>query len=132
MNLFQLGEFVLAAGQTSEFKLDCDALSDEDVATCAHLLAKRLPPFKSVEGVPQGGLRLAEALREHSLESAHSVIIADDVFTTGYSIQKLVKLHQMQSRYYWQAGVIFARTALYPRWVTPLFVMTPTMHSDNV
>jgi len=68
--------------------------------------------FGAVEGVPSGGLRFAEALRQY--QSAGPLLIADDVLTTGASME----LHR--------AGrdalgvVIFARGPC-PAWVAPKF-----------
>ena len=36
MTLLQEGNFTLASGKTSEFKIECDALTQEDWSTAAH------------------------------------------------------------------------------------------------
>lgn len=113
MNLLQLGDFALASGRKSRFKIDCDALSDADIATAAAWLAELLPPFGWVEGVPRGGLRLAAALRFYA--SIGPLLVVDDVFTTGNSMER-----QRAGREAIGA-VIFARGPC-PPWVTPLFV----------
>ncbi len=87
MNLFNFAEFVLSSGKKSKVKIDCDALSDKDINTLAEMIRVLVgQPFGSVEGIPQGGLKLAEALREFATDGAH--LIVDDVFTTGGSIQR--------------------------------------------
>lgn len=122
--LFQTGEFTLHSGQKTNFKIDCDALSDSDIASIARMLVDRLAPFGEVEGVPQGGLRLANELRKYALPGvqrkgwygATSLLIVDDVFTTGMS---------MEEHRGWrpaQGAVIFAREDT-PHWITPLFRM---------
>ena len=41
MNLFQLGNFVSHAGNELEWKIECDALTDEDIETFAYLISKK-------------------------------------------------------------------------------------------
>jgi len=65
-DLFRLGSFTLHSGDTSGWKLDCDALTEGDLRCLAWLLAERLPAFGEVEGVPTGGTRLAEAVKTYS------------------------------------------------------------------
>lgn len=64
-SLFQHGNFLLHSGDTTSFKIDCDALSDDDIETLAFEISLRVPPFSNVEGVPTGGLRLAQALERY-------------------------------------------------------------------
>ena len=117
--LFQCGVFTLSSGALSYWKIDCDALSDADIETLALMLVEQLPTFGAVEGVPQGGLRLTEALRACPMRddaAGRPLLIVDDVLTTGASMER------------YRAGrnaigaVIFAR-GLCPAWITPLFQM---------
>jgi len=111
MTLFKRGDFQLHSGDLSSWKIDCDALTDEDIETLAWMIADRFM-FGSVEGVPSGGLRLAEALARWARTG--KLLIVDDVLTTGASMEEQ------------RAGreaigvVIFARRAC-PDWVTPVF-----------
>lgn len=89
MNLFNSGEFTLNSGKTSFFKVDCDALTDEDIDCLARLIKDNIPLFAWVEGVPTGGLRLAEALKPLTEPDHTSIgLIVDDVMTTGNSMEK--------------------------------------------
>jgi hypothetical protein len=110
--LFKTGAFVLHSGEQSQWKIDCDVLTDEDWATLAHLIADQII-FSAVEGVPEGGLKLAAALHKLCYETG-PLLIVDDALTTGASMEK------------WRCGreaigvVLFARGQC-PAWVRPVF-----------
>lgn len=116
ISLFNIGEFTLASGAKTNFKIDCDALSDKSIAALAKRFSEILPTFGSVEGVPTGGLRLAEAMKRFVFEGATLPLIVDDVLTTGGSMEKL------------RAGrdaigaVIFSRGTV-PTWITSFAVV---------
>lgn len=103
------------SGQRSAFKIECDALTDEEWGALAAWAADLLPPFGDVEGVPRGGLKLAAALERHR-SPLGSLLIVDDVLTTGGCMER------------WRKGrdaiglVVFAR-GVPPAWVTALFSM---------
>lgn len=86
-NLFRSADFTLASGRHSVWKIDCDALTDDDWVTLAALATTKLPPFSDVEGVPTGGLKFAAALERHIVPGAGRLLIADDVLTTGGSME---------------------------------------------
>lgn len=123
MSLFQTGFHTLHSGDFSNFKIDCDALSDEDINSIALQLMHRLPMYYAVEGIPQGGLRLAEAMEKYKVPfqpiRSEKILIVDDVLTTGASMEE-----QRAGRYRAIGAVIFARTEP-PSWITPLFRLTP-------
>ena len=116
MNLFQLGEFKLHSGGTSLWKIDCDALSDEDIQTLAVMGKEALGcnVFGEVIGIPRGGLPLAQAMRQFSSPGAPPLIV-DDVLTTGQSMRD--KYNEIYTSGQRPIGlVIFARTVP-PHWV---------------
>lgn len=88
MNLFVEGKFRSHSGLTLPFKVECDALTDDDLATIARYAAHELLPyFGDVVGVPRGGLRLAEAFRPYcNNPNIFPLLIVDDVWTTGRSM----------------------------------------------
>lgn len=115
MNLFQAGDFDLHSGGTSNWKIECDALKDDDWQTLAKLIAERVPAFGSVYGIPHGGVPLAQFLGPYATEGP--LLIVDDVLTTGESMQHA---HEIQPDAI--GSVVFARGPC-PAWVTPLFQM---------
>lgn len=112
-DLFTFGDFTLHGGERSCWKIDCDALTDGDLVTLARMIADAMPTFGSVEGVPRGGLRIAEALQAHV--TAGPLLIVDDVFTTGASMEA------HRAGRFAIGAVIFARRADWPAWIRPLF-----------
>lgn len=112
-----MGNFTLASGKTSDWKIDCDALTLDDLDTLAVLLARKLPIYGRVEGVPRGGIRLAQAMQKYAMHNDQfPLLIVDDVLTTGGSIER----HRAGRKAL--GGVLFARQEC-PDWITPLFRM---------
>jgi hypothetical protein len=93
MTLFQRKGFIGAGGQTLTWKVECDALADEDWLTLASI-AKGLFGLRPSNwlGIPSGGLPLAEALSfVVGRDIAGERIVVDDVLTTGATILRFVK-----------------------------------------
>lgn len=134
MTLFQVGDFTLHSGQRSKWKIDCDALTDADWEGLAAMAAPLLSAFGAVEGIPSGGLRFAAALRKWKgaldfIPRPLPTLIADDVLTTGESMEA-AKADQLAK---WPqtpvSGVVaFARGPV-PDWVTPLFMTKAAVDS---
>lgn len=114
--LFRWGEFRAHSGETLCWKIDCDALSNDDIVTIARIVSMRVGSFSDVEGVPRGGTRLARALTKYMTPPTGPLLIVDDVCTTGRSMEE----HR--------AGrdavgyVIFSRGGL-PSWARALFTL---------
>lgn len=126
MGLFQLGDFVLHSGDKVKWKIECDALCDDDWRCAAEMIAE-LVPFSAVHGVPTGGNKLAELLRGKIRPNDNGpVLIVDDVYTTGASIRavrdKLARAsHGSGQRHI--GAVLFARRPIKwdDRWVKAVF-----------
>lgn len=114
--LFSQGEFTLHSGRASWMKIDCDALTDDDIATLARAAAAVVGEFGTVEGVPSGGLRLAAALEAY-VTPGGPLLVVDDVLTTGGSMEE----HRAGRDA--KGFVVFARGDC-PGWVTPLMRVT--------
>lgn len=88
LSLFALGPFKLPSGRTTHFKVECDVLASADWGALARLAVEMLPPFGAVEGVPRGGLAFAEALSKYITPDYPRLLIADDVWVTGLSMER--------------------------------------------
>lgn len=124
MGLFQTGEFNLNSGIISDFKIDCDHLSDEDLDTLA-LKITELVKFHKVFGVPSGGIRLEQALKKYEYKDKpdYPTLIVDDVLTSGGSMERFAEtLKNSYEMKKYLGIVIFARKKC-PNWITPLFQM---------
>ncbi len=113
-NLFNFGRFTLHSGETSDFKIDCDALTNDDWDCLAYMISARYK-YDRVVGIPEGGLKLARALRQYSLNGEPTLIV-DDVLTTGNSFEDARSKISEESF----GVVVFARGKC-PDWVTSLF-----------
>lgn len=126
-NLFQnkLNPITLHSGQKSNFKIECDALTDEDWKTLARLIAQRfLCRFRGVFGIPNGGLKLASELIPYARKDNDlPCLIVDDVLTTGASMEKaradLLKAGEKNII----GVVVFSRDRHPALWIEPIFQM---------
>lgn len=127
MDLIQLGNFILNSGTKSNIKIDCDALSDNTIEALAVAIYQMTGKFHSVEGIPRGGLRLAEALKKYlNLNSAlHSIV--DDVLTTGGSMQRALTAYGKTENYLVTTGVVIFARGLCPNWIRAVFQMPESL-----
>lgn len=112
--MFVLKDFVSHSGLTLPFKIECANLTYKDWECLAWLVSNMVGSFGSVEGVPRGGLLLANRLKDYITEGP--VLIVDDVFTTGASMD------QQRNKRYAKGAVVFARTTP-PDWIGSIFLL---------
>lgn len=86
MNLFVKETFQAHSGDELHWKVECDALTEEDWDCLAYMGSTLMPSFSRAVGVPSGGVPFADALNNYSVQSAEQWLIVDDVWTTGSSI----------------------------------------------
>jgi hypothetical protein len=118
-SLFQKKSFVSAAGIPLSWKIECDAMTNEDWQTIADICAPKMDQFFSVMSVPTGGNKLAQAFYKHITPKARVVLFVDDVWTTGHSM--LCRIDQFSRvktpREEVRGFVAFARCQSLPAWV---------------
>ena len=117
MSLFERKTFIMHSGEVSDFKIECDELTEEDLETLALLISRKYD-FCLAIGVPTGGERLAEALMkyENHLKSDITLIV-DDVLTTGASMEEFH--YDIEGKE--NVGVVIFARGECPDWVTPIF-----------
>lgn len=124
MALILTEPFISHSGMKLPFKIDCDALSDEDLDALAKIVSEKFT-FCWAWGVPKGGDRFANALRKYAVSTSLNVLVVDDVWTTGASVEKEVqelKFYDSHPVVNYLGVVIFARGPV-PHWVYPIFTL---------
>lgn len=120
--IFKTGDFTLASGLQSTFKIDCDELTNDDLYSLALYANKFLPDFKAVMGVPRGGIRFADQMRKFVSHDG-CILVVDDVFTTGKSMINFIKENELDQNSGVQGLVIFARNPPLP-WIRTIFTIS--------
>lgn len=117
-NLFVRQEIILHSGDKSDFKIECDALSNDDWQCLAYLISKMVR-FRYVWAIPTGANKLGIFLLKY-LEDDENLptLIVDDVFTTGRSMEEARS--QMKGDV---IGVVVFSRGKCPNWITPIFQM---------
>jgi len=119
--LFEHGSFKLKSGATSEWKIECDALTNDDWKTLAAIGAKLVGEFSSVWSCGGASEKFALALREHISDARSPPLVVDDVLTTGKTMELMRKaLTRSLPDPEIKGLVAFARGEC-PSWVQALF-----------
>jgi orotate phosphoribosyltransferase len=117
--LFSKKNLILHSGKKSDFKIECNELTDTDIECLAYLIAKKYK-FMDVYGIPKGGNLLAEKLRPYGgTGSKRITLIVDDVLTTGESMEEAKKKYQIRGTTV--VGVVIFARGKCPKWVHPIF-----------
>ena len=125
-SLFESGEFVLNSGTITDWRINAEFLVSSDIKVCARLLASILPPYDAVEGVPSGGLQLADELREFIIPGAKRLVIADDVWTTGGSWNRIRGDREAFG------AIIFNRGGMLPDNIKVLWQLAPKLTKAQI
>ena len=122
MDLFQLINFKSHSGLGLTWKIEMDALSDNEWRVIEKMIIERSPPFRKAIGIPTGGTKLGNLLNKHATgKEEDPICIVDDVLTTGRSMECFLTQHNYDSSKV-IGWVVFARRVC-PSWVTALFQM---------
>jgi hypothetical protein len=120
----------LHSGRLSDFKFECDNLTDEEIDGFARLIARMVGMFTDVIGIPQGGIRIATALEPFALPglTRRRLLIVDDVLTEGSSMacERARAIATGWPIRDIQGAVMISRGACDP-WSTPVLQLHPTL-----
>ena len=120
-NLFKAESFVSHSGLDLNWKIECDALSDPEWFTISQMIMEVSPPFREAHGIPRGGVKLGNLLRQYGTKKKEDPIcIVDDVLTTGGSMIECAETEfKGENVIGW---VVFSRSHM-PDWINALFRM---------
>jgi|TARA_R110002110_G_scaffold82753_1_gene215215 hypothetical protein len=123
MNLFQSVDFKSHAGLDLSWKIEMDALEDEEWVTISQMILELSEPFREAIGIPRGGTRLGKLLNQHGTgEKDNPILIVDDVLTTGGSMEDFKRMREFRNPTKYIGWVVFAR-GFPPQWCRALFQM---------
>lgn len=121
LDLFKRGNFALHSGGKSNWIIDCEALTEEELQTLAVMALERIPKFGATVGIPNGGLRFSKVMDKYCTPDETTLLIVDDVLTTGGSMRLKHEKFLCLGTYTNIIGlVIFARSTPDP-WVHAIF-----------
>jgi hypothetical protein len=132
VSLFELKDFTSRTGLSLSLNIDCDALGGEDLAALARIIAVHLATRKGIRfgrvvGIPKGGLRLAAELEKYAAaDGSGPVLVADDVLTTGGSMEDMRRQIRTDFPGSEVVGVVLFARVRCPDWVTPVFQLVMT------
>ena len=106
MNLFIKEDFISHAGLPLTWKVECDALDENDYEALAKIVSEKMT-FRDVKGIPRGGIPFEKALKPYcSNNDTDPLLICDDVYTTGTSFREFCVTKDTIYAIKW---VVFAR-----------------------
>ena len=108
------------SGDIGYFKIEFDALTKKDIDTIAFIISQKYT-FCKVFGIPTGAKRIEKALQKYISKNSETMLIVDDVLTTGTSMNEAKSMFESSYKYI-QGVVIFARKKC-PTWIDPIFQM---------
>ena len=123
MGLFETKTFTMHAGDTGHWKIECDALTKDDIDTLALMISEKFS-FYAVYGIPSGAVRIQEALEKYIDLASDTLLIVDDVLTTGESMEEAKTVLNRSANFGRPTKtvgvVLFARTKP-AEWIHPIF-----------
>jgi len=117
--MFDKIKFKSHSGLNLQWKINCDSLTDNDLNTLAYIVSEKYT-FYDVIGIPTGGNRLSKALLKYADKRTNTLLLVDDVLTTGNSMEEFRKELSLKHGHI-QGVVIFSRTKEQFDWIDPIF-----------
>ena len=117
MSLFIREDFISHAGLPLTWKVECDALTDNDYEALAKIVSEKLI-FRDVKGIPRGGIPFEKALKPYCTNDENDpLLIADDVYTTGTSMREVYEEEAI-------GIVVFARNEITDDWIKAIWQLS--------
>ena len=117
MNLFVKEDFISHAGLPLTWKVECDALDENDYEALAKIVSEKMT-FRDVKGIPRGGIPFEKALKPYSSNNdTDPLLICDDVYTTGTSMREVYEDGAL-------GIVVFARNEIQDDWVKAIWQLS--------
>ena len=117
MNIFIREDFISHAGLPLTWKVECDALTDEDYEALAKIVSEKMT-FRDVKGIPRGGIPFENALKQYCTNNDNDrLLICDDVYTTGTSMREVYEDGAI-------GVVVFARNEVTDDWVKAIWQLS--------
>ena len=114
MNLFIKEDFISHAGLPLTWKVECDALTENDYKALAKIVSEKIE-FRDVKGIPRGGIPFEKALKKYSShKDSDPLLICDDVYTTGTSMREVYEDGAI-------GIVVFARNKISDDWIKAIW-----------
>lgn len=127
MSLFKKTDWTMGSGGVAHYKINGEALTDEDFDALAFIVSEKLRTFanreksaiRTVYGATATGERFAKAFDPYVDSWGSITLIVDDVLTTGTTMENAKMRYGVADAL---GVVIFARGNV-PDWVKPIFTM---------
>ena len=117
MSLFIREDFISHAGLPLTWKVECDALTDNDYEALAKIVSEKLT-FRDVKGIPRGGIPFEKSLKPYCTNDENDpLLIADDVYTTGTSMREVYEEGAI-------GIVVFARNEITDDWIKAIWQLS--------
>lgn len=128
--LFQLGEFNLHSGAKSSYKIDCNSLNHDDIVAICDWIKKIVPSYRMVVGIPNGGIPFEIQLKSFTDPSSDTILIVDDVLTTGKSMEK--KRYDLHGEFpsMKKVGVVAFARGFCPAWIECVWELNPIIWDE--
>ena len=113
MNLFIKEDFISHAGLPLTWKVECDALTENDYEALAKIVSEKIE-FRDVKGIPVEGFHLKCIKQYSSHKDSDPLLICDDVYTTGTSMREVYEDGAI-------GIVVFARNKISDDWIKAIW-----------
>lgn len=122
MSWFIRKDFLMHSGAIGRYKIECDALTDDEIDTFAWFIAEHYKHHEvwDIRSVPTGGDRLQKALDRYFPHVGSRTLLVDDVLTTGRSMEEA----RQRCTGDVVGAVMFSRIKDVPAWIYPVFTLS--------